>query len=81
MLKEENEYLNFLALGTKIVWNEEYIVYLPLDSGDQSIIIENQRVSKIAIKKLSTQYKEALSYVVEDILEKDISSRRSKKSI
>lgn len=81
MLKEENEYLNFLSLGTKIIWNEKYIVYMPIDNGDQNVIIENQRVSKIGIKKLSSHYKEGLSYVVEDILSKEITSRRNKKSI
>lgn len=81
MIKEENEYLNFLALGTKVVWNEKYLVYLPIDNGDQSVIIENQRVSKIGIRKLSTEYKEGLSYVVEDILTGEISSRRNKKGI
>ncbi len=81
IVKEDDEYLNFITLGMKIIWNEDYKVYLPIDNGDQSVIIENQRVAKIGIRKLSAQYKESLSYVVEDILEKDISSRRNKKSI
>ncbi len=68
ILKEENEYLNYLSLGKKVIWNEDYIVYMPIDNGDQSIIIENQRVEKIAIKKLSSHYKESLYYVVEDIV-------------
>lgn len=67
MLKEDDEYLTYLSLGTKVIWNDEFRIYLPLDNGDQSVIIENQRVSKTGIKKLSSQYKEALSYVVEDI--------------
>lgn len=78
ILKEENDYLNYISLGTKAVWNEEYIVYLPLDNGDQSVIIENQRVSKIGIKKLSSQYKESLYYIVEDIVE-DIPSQQIRK--
>lgn len=81
VLKEENEYLDFLSLGTKTIWNEKYIVYMPFENGDQSVIMENQRVSKIGIRKLSANYKEGLYYVVEDILEKESSSRRNKKSI
>lgn len=81
VLKEENEYLDFLSLGTKTIWDEKYIVYMPLENGDQSVIMENQRVSKIGIRKLSTHYKEGLYYVVEDILEKEKSSRRNKKGI
>ena len=68
ILKEENEYLNYISLGTKAVWNEEYILYMPIDNGDQSIIIENQRISKIGIKRLSSQYKDGLRYIAMDIL-------------
>lgn len=69
MLKEEDEYLNYLALGSKIVWNEDYRIYIPIDNGDQSVIIENQRIAKAGIKRLSAQYKESLQYIVQDILE------------
>lgn len=67
ILKEEDDYLNFLSLGLKIVWNESRI-YLPLENGDQSVITENQRLAKIKIKQLSQQYKESLLYVAEEIL-------------
>lgn len=66
--KEENDYLNYISLGTKAVWNEDYILYLPIDNGDQSIIIENQRMSKIGIRKLSNQFKSGLQYIALDIL-------------
>ncbi len=66
--KEEDEYLNYLALGYKISWSEER-VYFPFDTNDQSVLMENQRVSKVKLKKLSTQYKESLMYITEDILE------------
>lgn len=79
ILKEDNEYLNYISLGTKVVWDEDYIVYLPIDNGDQSVTIENQRVSKIGIRKLSAQYKEGLCYVVEDIAN-DIPSQQIKKA-
>ncbi len=79
VLKEENEYLDYLALGTKVEWNEDYKVYFPIDNGDQSVIIENQRVSKIGIRKLSSNYKEGLYYIVEDITG-DISSQELKKA-
>ena len=70
ILQEDDDYLNFLSLGYKIVWNEE-IIYFPVEVGDQSVIAENQRVSKIKFKKLSTQYKEALIYIVQQILSED----------
>lgn len=68
ILKEEDEYLNFLSLGSKIIWNEERI-YLPFEVGDQTVIYYNQRVSKIKFKKLSNQYKEGLIYMTTKILE------------
>lgn len=68
--REDDDYLNFLSLGYKIVWNEE-IIYFPFEVGDQSVIAENQRVSKIKFKRLSEQYKEALIYIVEQILDQD----------
>lgn len=68
MLKEEDEYLNYISLGSKVIWNEDYQFYIPFDNGDQSIIMENQRVSKISIRKLSQSYKESLMYITMDIL-------------
>lgn len=53
--KEENDYLDFLSSNYKIVWDNE-IIYFPIDNGDMSIIIENQRVSKIKFKYLSSEY-------------------------
>ena len=68
--KDDDDYLNYLSLGYKIKWNDE-IVYFPFEVGDQSVIAENQRVAKIKFKKLSAQYKEALIYIVEQILDQD----------
>lgn len=67
-LKEEDDYLNFLSLGSKIIWEEERIC-LPFEVGDQTVIYNNQRVSKIKFKKLSNQYKEGLMYIVTKILD------------
>ncbi len=67
VLKEEDDYLNFLSLGYKIMWNE-YRIYFPIENGDWSVLAENQRVAKIKFKKLSTQYKDSLVYIVGEIL-------------
>ncbi len=69
MLKEEDDYLNFLSLGCKIVWDEERI-YFPIENGDLTAISENQRVQKIKFKKLSIQYKDNLGFIVQQILNK-----------
>lgn len=67
MLKEEDDYLNFLSLGCKIIWDEERI-YFPIENGDLTAIAENQRVQKIKFKKLSIQYKDNLGFIVQQIL-------------
>ena len=67
ILKEDNDYLDFLSLGYKVMWNE-YRIYFPIENGDWSVLAENQRVAKIKLKKLSMQYKDSLIYIVGEIL-------------
>ena len=82
ILKEEDDYLNFLSLGYKVIWNEERI-YFPIENGDLSVIAENQRVQKIKFKRLSVQYKDSLSFIVQQILNQasDSNIRRAIKII
>lgn len=66
MSKAEDDYLNFLALGYKVQWQEN-IIYFPLQTSDQEIMMENQRLTRIKFKGLSTEYKEALIYLANEI--------------
>ena len=75
---EEDEYLNYLSLGYKIIWDEEKI-YFPFELGDQTVIMENQRVAKIKLKKLSELYKDGLMYIVEELLDNEKESANLKK--
>ncbi len=68
IIKEEEDYLNYLASKYKIVWKEEKF-YFPIENGDLCVIYENQRLGKIKFKKLSAQYKDGLTYIAEEILE------------
>ena len=52
VLKEDDEYFNFLALGNKAIWENERI-YFPIENGDLTVIAENQRVQKIKFKRLA----------------------------
>lgn len=79
MLKEEDDYLNFLSLGYKIMWND-YRIYFPIENGDLSVLYENQRVAKIRFKKLSVSYKDGLAYLAEEILE-NVSEANIRKTI
>jgi hypothetical protein len=66
--QEEDEYFDYIALGYKVIWDEER-VYFPFEQGDQTIIMENQRVSKIKFRKLTQLYRESLLYIAEEILD------------
>lgn len=79
MIKEEDDYLNSLSMEYKIIWNENRI-YFPIENGDWAVLAENQRVSKIKMKKLSAQYKDSLVFIVEEIL-KDISEGQIRKAV
>lgn len=79
MIKEEDEYLNFLSLGHKVIWNE-YRIYFPIENGDLNVIYENQRLSKIKFKKLSVQYKDGLVCLAQEILG-DVSETNIRKTI
>ena len=82
ILKEDDDYLNFLSLGCKIDWDPERI-YFPIENGDLVVIAENQRVQKIKFKKLSVQYKDSLGFIVQQILEQknDSNTRKAIKII
>ena len=81
VLKEDDDYLNFLSLGYKVIWEEERI-YFPLENGDLSVLSENQRVAKIKFRKLSTQYKDSLAFIaLEALNEKESNVRRAIKII
>lgn len=66
MLDEEDDYLNFLSFYYSVQWSNQKI-YFPFDHGDNSVIIENQRASKIRFKNLSIEYKNGLLNIIEQI--------------
>ena len=68
MLPEEDDYFNFLTLSCNVKLNEE-IIYFPFEKGDQCALFENQRMSKIKFRNLSTAYVDSISYMTEIILE------------
>ena len=75
MLKEEDEYLDFLSKESPVEWEKEKI-YFPFDRGDQSVINENQRLQRMKFRYLTSQYKDSLAYLAEEILlDYNISSR------
>lgn len=66
--KEEVDYLNFLTKDLGVKWNDEMSLYLPFECGDQSVIYRNQRIQKMNMKKLSSQYKQTLSFIAMQIM-------------
>lgn len=82
ILREDDEYLNYLSLGHRVEWDTEK-VYFPIENGDLSVLFENQKVQKIKFKRLSTQYKDSLNYITQQILneERDTNIKRAIKII
>lgn len=80
LLKEENEYLDYLSLGYKVSWEKE-ILSFPIELGNYSVMIENQIVSRIKIKKLSDHYKNSLIYFMSMVFDEDITEGEAKKII
>ena len=68
--REEEEYLNFISSYYKINWME-YKLYFRIEGEDNRVFEENQRLEKIRLSKLSPNYKESLSYLVQDICKTD----------
>lgn len=79
IFKEDDDYLNFLSTGYKIAWNE-YRIYFPMENGDLTVIAENQRVAKVRFRKLSTSYKEGLTFLSQEVA-KDISESQIRRVI
>ena len=80
LLKEENDYLDYLSAHINIKWEREK-VYFQLENGDYTVITENQRVNKIKFKKLSTQYKDSIEYISALICDKEIPESQIRKMI
>lgn len=79
MLREEEEYFDYLALGIKAIWNDEKLYFL-LENGDLPAIIENQRLSKLKLRNMSNTYRENIAFLVNDI-DKDIGEKKIKNII
>ena len=77
--KEDEEYIDFLAADTKVVWND-VVMYIPQIDQNEKLIEENQRVYKLRLKKLNIDYQECVIYLTQNIL-KDVSINKIKKMI
>lgn len=77
--EENDEYLNLLSLTYPVEWENDKL-YFPYDQGDLTAIIENQRVSKIKFKNLSSQYNESL-YILAQEIAPDVKSGQLRKII
>ena len=65
--EQDDYYLDYLALGYKIIWEDNKINF-PYNTEDIENMIENQKNSKIKIKGLSQQYKDCLEYLIIDLI-------------
>ncbi len=64
---EDSYYLEYIALGYKIKWNDK-IINFPYETKDIEVMIENQKTNKIKMKNLSLTYRDNLEYLITDII-------------
>lgn len=66
----DEKYINFSFNDLNVKWNEKNI-YLPLDEGDSSVLIQNQYAEKMKFRELSKSFKKSIvdisSYVLDDV--------------
>ena len=77
--KEDEEYLKYLTMDTKAIWND-FTIYVPILNENQKLIEDNQRVYKARIRRLIPEYQVSIIYIVQYIVE-DISANKIKKII
>lgn len=64
--KEDDEYLNYLSLGAKVMWEDDRI-YFPLEMRDKTAIINNQKVAKVRFENLTSMYKDGMEFIIAKI--------------
>ena len=61
-----DDYLNFLSFYYDVEWDKDAI-YFPYEIGDGTVIMENQRNSRISFKELSIEYRSGLLAITSQI--------------
>lgn len=74
MVKEENEYLDYLSSGYNVSWDDT-VFNFPIELGNYAVTVENQIVSRIKIKGLSSSYRDSLQFLIESVFDEYISPR------
>ena len=64
----DEDYLNYLSMEKRIVWKDKSI-YIPNDGDVIQNIEENQKVSRIRMKKMPKEYQKGILTMVQDIME------------
>ena len=72
--KEDEDYLNYISLEYRVNWNN-YVFYFQILGEDNKVFEENQRLEKIRFRRLSIGYKEAHTYVIQDICKNENPSK------
>lgn len=78
--KDDDEYVNFLSMGYKVIW-ENYKIYFPISLADKEAIVENQKINKIKFSNISQQYKNSIQYITEEITKEIIQQSEIKRTI
>lgn len=64
--EDDEDYLNYLSSGYPVKWSRNSI-YMPFEEGDQTAIIENQRIEQIRFRNLTNEYRDGIVTVAQQI--------------
>lgn len=79
MKKENEEYLLYLAVDTKAIW-DDFTIYIPFVDENEKLLEDNQKVYRVRLKKLIPEYQDGIIYIVQDIV-RDMSVGKIRKMI
>lgn len=80
MDETDNEYIDYLAEGSKMQWSEKQI-FFPVILDDKYVEMDNQLIYRLGLRTMSALYKESLSTLIGMLFSDEIKEQEAKKII
>lgn len=76
----DNEYIDYLALGSRMEWSEKQI-FFPLILDDKYVEMDNQLIYRLGLRTMSVLYKESLATLIGMLFKEEIKEQEAKRII
>ena len=80
MKEADSEYIDYLAQGAKMQWNEAQI-YFPVILDDKYAEMDSQLIYRLGLRTMSSLYKDSLATLVETLFENEIKEQEARRII